>query len=187
MRSPSHDKRGPKTEIASTIQFARGRRVILDHDLAAIYGVTTSRLNEQIKRNASRFPEDFAFRLDTEEMRALNLSQFATGSQRHRDPRKPPHAFTEHGAVMASTVLNSPKAIAMSLYVVRAFVRLREVLALNTELAKRLDELETRLDKKIVGHDEAIAAILSAIRELMAPIPPQKRGIGFTADIAPLK
>jgi hypothetical protein len=187
MRSLPHVNHGPKIEISSTIQFARGRRVILDHDLAAIYGVTTSRLNEQIKRNASRFPEDFAFRLDAEETRALNLSQFATGSQRHRDPRKPPHAFTEHGAVMASTVLNSPKAIAMSLYVVRAFVRLRQALALNTELAKRLDELETRLDKKIVGHDKAIAAILSAIRELMTPSTQQSRGIGFTADIESTK
>lgn len=174
---------GSENDIARTIQSLRGRRVILDFDLAAIYDVTTSRLNEQVKRNSERFPPDFAFRLNSEETHALNLSQIATGSQRHRDPRKPPHAFTEHGAIMASTVLNSPKAIAMSLYVVRAFVKLREDLAMHSELGKRMDDLEARLDGKLIGQDKAIASILAAIRQLMAPATPSKRGIGFTADI----
>jgi ATP-dependent Clp protease ATP-binding subunit ClpA len=187
MPSRSHTELCPRNEIVRTIVFIRGRRVILDHDRAAIYGVTTSRLNEQVKRNVSRFPEDFAFRLNAEETLAANLSQSATGSQKHRDPGKPPHAFTEHGAIMASTVLNSSKAIQMSLYVVRAFVELREFLASNKELARRLDELETRLDQKVTGHDKAITAILAAIRQLMAPVPGRKRGIGFTADIEPPK
>jgi len=157
--------------------------VILDHDLASIYGVTTRRLNEQVKRNNSRFPADFAFKLTLEETSFLNLSQFATGSQKHRDPKRPPYAFTEHGAVMASTVLNSPDAIALSVYVVRAFVKLREVLASNTELRDRLNELESRLGKRMDEQDKAIASILTAIRLLIAPTPSPKRGIGFTADI----
>jgi hypothetical protein len=105
--------------------------------------------------------------------------QFATGSQKHRDPRFLPYAFTEHGAIMAASVLNSPKAIEMSVYVVRAFVRLRDLLASNTALSRKLDEL----DRKYRHHDDAIAAILSAIRELMNSPPPKRRGIGFTAKI----
>ncbi|MCI0517735.1 MAG: ORF6N domain-containing protein [Woeseiaceae bacterium] len=157
----------------------------LDVELAALYGVTTKRLNEQVKRNAARFPEDFLFRLNRTEVEALNRSQTATGSQKHRDPRFPPFGFTEHGAIMAATVLNSPRAVEMSLYVVRAFVRLREWISSNKELARRLDQLEARLEKKLVSHDEAIVAILSAIRELMNPPTPKRRGIGFTADHGP--
>jgi hypothetical protein len=113
----------------------------------------------------------------------LNRSQNATGSQKHRDPRFPPYAFTEHGAIMAAMVLNSPRAVEMSVYVVRAFVQLRELLASNKELARRFAQLETRLDKKLTTHDEAIAAILSAIRQLMHPPVPKRRPIGFTADL----
>jgi predicted NBD/HSP70 family sugar kinase len=102
-----------------------------------------------------------------------------TGSQKHRDPRFPPFAFTEHGAIMAASILSSPRAVEMSVYVVRAFVQLRELLASNTELACRLDVLERMLQ----GHDAAITAILSAIRELMKPQEPKRRGIGFTADV----
>ena len=145
----------------------------------ALYGVSTKRLNEQVKRNAERFPEDFLLRLSRLEVEALNRSRIATGSQKHRDPRFPPFAFTEHGAIMAATVLNSPRAVEMSLYVVRAFVRLRELLTSNTELARRLDELERKLE----GHDGAIAAILSAIRGLMSLPASKRRGIGFTADL----
>lgn len=107
-----------------------------------------------------------------------------TGSQKHRDPRFPPSAFTEHGAIMAATILNSPRAVEMSIYVVRAFVQLRELLASNQELAKRLDQLEARIEKKLVTHEDAIAAMLSAIRQLMHPPPAKRRGIGFTADIS---
>ena len=113
----------------------------------------------------------------------LNRSQFVTGSQKHRDPRFPPFAFTEHGAIMAASVLNSPRAVEMSIYVVRAFVQLRELLSSNKNLARRLDQLEARIEKKLATHDDAIAAMLSAIRELTHPPATKRRGIGFTADI----
>jgi hypothetical protein len=115
--------------IAQSILILHGQRVLLDAELAVLYGVTTRRLNEQVKRNVERFPEDFLFRLKSYEVEALNRSHFATGSQKHRDPRFPPYAFTEHGAIMAATVLNSPRAVEMGIYVVRAFVKLREFLA----------------------------------------------------------
>jgi hypothetical protein len=166
-------------QISRSILILRGQRVILDAELAALYGVATKVLNQAVKRNAERFPEDFMFRLTRTETEALNRSQFVTGSQKHRDPRFPPLAFTEHGAIMAATVLNSPRAVEMSVYVVRAFVRLRELLASNTVLARKLNELEGKLK----NHDEAIVAILSAIRELMNPPPPKRRGIGFTANL----
>jgi hypothetical protein len=164
--------------ITSTILAVRGLRVILDAELATLYGVPTKALNQAVKRNHERFPADFLFRLTPSEVQALNRSQSVTGSQRHRDPRFPPFAFTEHGAIMAATILNSPRAVEMSLYVVRAFVQLRELLASNAELACRLDELERKLE----GHDAAITAILSAIRELMNPPQGKRRAIGFTAE-----
>ena len=169
----------PVRDIARTILILRGHRVLLDEDLAALYGVTTKRLNEQVRRNASRFPADFMFQLTAEEQDSLR-SQFATlksGRGQHR--KYLPYAFTEHGAIMAASILNSPRAVEVSVYVVRAFVRLRELLASNRELARRFAQLEARLDK----HDEAIAAILSAIRELMNPPASKHRGIGFTADL----
>ncbi len=169
----------PVADISRTILVLHRQRVILDADLAALYGVTTKRLNEQVKRNAERFPEDFMFRLSAPETVALNRSHFATGSQKHRDPRFPPFAFTEHGAIMAATVLNSPSAVEMSLYVVRAFIRLRELLSANSALARKLDELE----RKYKHHDDAISAILSTLRELMHTPAPARRGIGFTADL----
>jgi hypothetical protein len=169
----------PIEQISSSIVQLRGQRVLLDNELAALYGVTTKRFNEQVKRNKDRFPEDFMFRLVRAEVDALNRSQIATGSQKHRDPRFPPFAFTEHGAIMAATILNSPRAVEMSVYVVRAFVQLRDMLASNKELARRLDELE----RKLATHDQAITGILKTIRELMSPpAEPKRRGIGFTAD-----
>ena len=178
----AHSKRTlplPAEQIGRSIVMLRGQRVILDAELAALYGVATKVLNQAVKRNAERFPEDFMFRLTRTETEALNRSQIVTGSQKHRDPRFPPFAFTEHGAIMAATVLNSPRAVEMSVYVVRAFVQLRELLASNTALARKLNELEGKLK----NHDEAITAILSAIRELMNPPPPKRRPIGFTADL----
>ncbi len=166
--------------ISRSILILRGQRVILDSDLAAIYGVSTKRLNEQVKRNAPRFPKDFMFQLSAEEAAALR-SQIATlKTGRGHHPKYRPYAFTEHGAIQAANVLNSARAIAMGVYVVRAFVKLRELLASNTALARKLDELE----RKYRRHDEAITAILSAIRELMEPAAnPKRRGIGFTADL----
>lgn len=168
--------------ITRTIVLLRGQRVILDAELAALYGVTTKRLNEQVKRNAERFPEDFVFRLTAEEEAGLR-SQSATSKTGHgRGGRRYlPYVFTEHGAIQAANIVNSPRAVEMSIYVVRAFVQLRELLASNVELSHRLNELEGKLKH----HDDAIAAILSAIRELMNPPAPKGRGIGFTADIDP--
>ena len=173
----------PVKHITQSILVFRGHKVLLDVELAELYGVPTKVLNQAVKRNAERFPEDFMFRLSRAEAEALNRSQSVTGSQKHRDPRFPPHAFTEHGAIMAASVLNSPQAVEMSVYVVRAFVHLRELLSSNRELARRFAQLETRLDKKLTEHDRAIGAILSAIRELMYPTPPKRRPIGFTADL----
>ncbi len=126
----------PIEHISRSILVLRGQRVILDAELAALYGVPTKALNQAVKRNAERFPEDLMFRLSRTETEALNRSQIVTGHQKHRDPRFPPYAFTEHGAIMAATILSSPRAVEMSLYVIRAFVRLRELLVSNTALAR---------------------------------------------------
>jgi ORF6N domain len=125
----------PVERIANSILVLRNHKVLLDTDLTDLYGVPTKVLNQAVKRNVERFPDDFMFRLSRNEAEALNRSQLVTGSQRHRDPRFPPYAFTEHGAIMAATVLNSPRAVEMSLYVVRAFVKLREMLVSNRERA----------------------------------------------------
>jgi hypothetical protein len=172
----------PVEGITRSILTLRGQRVILDSDLAAIYGVSTGRFNEAVKRNIERFPDDFMLRLSAAEYAAL-ISQNATSKPGRGGRRKLPWAFTEYGAIQAANVLNSPRAIAMGIYVVRAFVHLRELLASNKDLARRLDQLEARLDKKLATHDEAIATILSAIRQLMNPPLPKRRGIGFTADL----
>jgi ORF6N domain-containing protein len=152
-------------DITPVILVLRGQRIILDRDLAAIYGVTTKRLNEQIKRNAERFPEDFMFQLTPEEAE-LSRSQFATLKLgRGQNIKYRPYAFTEHGAIQAANVLSSRRAIEMGVFVVRAFVKLREMLASNKELAQKVDELE----RKLQTHDRAIVDILKAIRELMNP------------------
>ncbi len=170
--------------IASRILILRGQRTILDADLAALYGVTTKRLNEQVRRNAERFPADFMFQMTNQELVILR-SQFATSSERAAwgGRRYAPYAFTEHGAIMAATVLNSPRAVEVSIYVVRAFVQLRDLLTGHKELARRLDQLEARMERKLSTHDQAIVGILDAIRKLMAPPPPppepKRRRIGF--------
>lgn len=169
----------PIDRITRSILVLRGQRVLLDAELATLYGVPTKALNQAVKRNAERFPEDLMFRLSGVETEALNRSQTVTGPQKHRDPRFPPYAFTEYGAVMAATILSSARAVEMSLHIVRAFVRLREALATNTTFAHKLDELE----RKYRHHGDAIEAILSAIRQLMNPPAPKRRPIGFTANL----
>lgn len=164
--------------VTRRIYAIRGQRVMLDADLAELYGVPTKRLNEQVRRNLDRFPADFLFQLDEEEFAALR-SQIATSNSGRGGRRYLPHAFTEHGAIMAATVLNSPKAIEMSIFVVRAFVQLREMLSTHKELAEQLDALE----RKVSSHDQAIAGLINAIRELMQAPAPQSRPIGFTAKI----
>jgi len=166
----------PVGEIERRILLIRGERVMLDSDLAALYGVSTTRLNEQVKRNRGRFPEDFMFQLTQAELGNL-MSQSATSSSRWGGRRKRPYAFTEHGAIMAASVLNSERAVKVSVYVVRAFVKLREILGAHKQLARKLAELEKRLE----GHDEQIAALIEAIRELMTPPPAaERKRIGFT-------
>jgi hypothetical protein len=168
----------------SRILHARGHRVIIDSDLAALYGVPTRRLNEQVRRNPERFPADFAFQLTPDEWECLR-SQNATSNRGGR--RYAPFVFTEHGALMAAGVLNSPRAIEMSIFVVRTFVAMREVLADTHELAGRLDELERKLERRLARHDQAIAEILAAIRALMNPPASKRRPIGFvgSADTDP--
>src|SRR5437016_1679639 len=159
--------------VESAIYLIRGQRVMLDSGLAAIYQVTTKRLNQQLKRNRRRFPKDFAFRLTAEEAADLR-SQFVT-SKGHGGPRYRPWAFTEHGAIMLASVLKSNIAVQASVRVVRAFVRLREMVAANAQLAVKLNELERRLD----SHDEAIVDLFAALNRLLEPPEKPKREIGF--------
>ena len=165
----------PVEIIEKKIYIIRNQRVMLDSDLAELYDVTTKRLNEQVRRNIERFPEDFIFQLTDEEYKILR-SQIATSNIIHGGRRYIPYAFTEHGAIMAATILNSPKAVEMSIFVVRAFVKLREIISGNKELALKLNELENKYEK----HDKDIKAIIDAIRQLMTPPEKTKRKIGFT-------
>jgi hypothetical protein len=172
----------PVERIAQTIFVIRGQKVLLDADLAALYGVPTKRFNEQVRRNLARFPADFMFQLTEAEFAALR-SHFATSNEKpagRGGRRYLPFVFTEHGAIMAATILNSPRATEVSVYVVRAFVELRELLAGNKELALKLAELESRVERKLDSHDQAIAGLIDAIRELMRPPEPNKKlPIGF--------
>jgi hypothetical protein len=164
----------PAGRIEARILVIRGHRVMLDADLGELYGVSTSRLNEQVKRNKDRFPGDFMFRLSREESLALR-SQFATSNGGRGGRRYRPNAFTEHGAVMLASVLSSPRAVQASIAVVRAFIRLRQFLASRQKLALKLLELEKRLGE----HDDEIAALFEAIRELMEPAKKTAKRIGF--------
>jgi hypothetical protein len=151
-------------QVQGKILLMRGEKVILDSDLASLYGVSTKRLNEQVKRNIERFPPDFMFQLSAEEVKILK-SQFATSNKGRGGRRYNPYAFTEHGAIMAASVLNSEQAVQASIFVVRAFVRLRQMLAPYKELMAKLDQLE----KKVQTHDKQIVAVVELIRQLMPP------------------
>jgi hypothetical protein len=181
----------PGERIERAILLIRGHKVILDRDLADLYGVSTKRLNEQVRRNLRRFPEDFMFQLTAEEAAALRSqfatlkqdtsgmrSQFATASK--RNIRYQPYAFTEQGVAMLSSVLHSDRAIEVNIAIMRAFVRLRELLATHKDLARKLEALE----KKLGEHDEKFQIVFEAIRQLMAPPsdPETKRRIGFARD-----
>ena len=168
--------------VASKILVLRNQKVILDTDLAELYGVPVKRLNEQLKRNLQRFPPDFLFTLTRAEYQNLK-SQNATSSSAHGGRRYLPHAFTEHGAIMAATVLNSKRAIEMSIFVVRAFVRMREAFLDNQRIETKLAELENRID----SHEGSIEELVEAIRELIAPLPANNRRIGFAAPGADSK
>lgn len=172
----------PAEHITRAILILRGHKVLLDTELAELYGVATKVLLQAVKRNAERFPEDFMFQLTDEEWQALR-SQTVTSKAPRGGRRYLPYAFTEQGVAMLSSVLHSSRAIAVNIQIMRVFVRMRELINSNRELARRLNELEARLDKKLTDHDQVIAAILSAIRELMNPPAPKRRPIGFTADL----
>lgn len=161
----------PVENIAATIALVRGQRVILDSDLARLYGVQTFRLNEAVKRNRDRFPQDFLFQLTAQE-RASLTSQSAISKSGRGGRRTLPYAFTEHGALMAATILNSPRAVAMSIYVIRAFVQFRQSLASNADLARKLAALEKK-------YDAQFKVVFDAIRRLMAPPTKPRREIGF--------
>jgi phage regulator Rha-like protein len=165
--------------VESRILILRHHRVILDSDLAELYGVRVGQLNQQVKRNRERFPADFMFQLTAKEDQILR-SQTVISSQKHGGRRYSPYAFTEHGAIMAATVLNSKRAIEMSVFVVRAFVRMREMLLKNRQLAAKINELDRRLET----HDTAIQDLIDAIKELMAPEETSKRKIGFQLPLA---
>ena len=162
----------------------RGQSVIVDRDLAELYGVTTGVLNQAVKRNWRRFPKDFVFRLNHKEAEKARRSRSQIVIlKRGQNIKYLPYAFTEHGAVMAANVLNSERAVAMSVYVVRAFVKLREVLASTAELAKKLDILERKLSSRLDVHEKAIVELFAQMRKLLKPSPPQpepkRRPIGF--------
>jgi hypothetical protein len=173
-------RRPPAPRIASierTIHFIRGHKVMLDADLAQLYRVPTFRLNEQVKRNRSRFPRDFMFQLTALEASALT-SQIAISNSSRGGRRYRPYAFTEQGVAMLSSVLKSGRAVQVNIAIMRAFVKLRDILATHHELAQRLEQLEGRFDQ----HDAQIQEVFEAIRALLAPKPdPSKRRIGFPA------
>jgi hypothetical protein len=164
----------PVGKIEQRILLIRGEKVIVDADLAEFYGVPTKRLNEQVKRNRERFPEDFMFQLTAAEKAGVvancdHLSQL-------KFSKALPYAFTEHGTIMAASVLNSPRAVEVSVFIVRAFVRLRRAITEHKELARKIAQLERRL----MDHDDQILSLVQAIRQLMSPEPPpKKRRIGF--------
>ncbi|MEK6337706.1 MAG: ORF6N domain-containing protein [Acidobacteriota bacterium] len=164
----------PAERIEKAILYIRGEKVMLDSDLASLYGVTTARLNQQVTRNIERFPADFMFELSKEEFKSLML-QIATSKKGRGGRRKLPRVFTEHGAIMAANVLNSERAVQASVQVVRAFVRLRQMLTSNSALARKLDELEGKYDRQF-------RVVFDAIRQLMSPPVTVGKQIGFRSQ-----
>jgi len=162
----------PIERIEKAIYLIRGEKVMLDRDLARLYDVTTAGLNQAVRRNRDRFPEDFMFQLTSAEVAQLNRSQVVIGSEKHRDPRFRPYAFTEHGVAMLSSVLRSKRAITVNIEIMRAFVKLRQMLASNAELSRRLDELESKYDRQF-------KVVFDAIRQLMSPAVRDRKEIGF--------
>ena len=158
--------------IENAIYLIRGEKVMLDRDLARLYKVTTAAFNQAVRRNRDRFPKDFMFQLTAEEVTQLNRSQIVIGSQKHRDPRSRPYAFTEQGVAMLSSVLRSKVAITVNIEIMRAFVKLRQMLTSNAELSRRLDELESKYDKQF-------KVVFDAIRHLMSTPVKDRKEIGF--------
>ena len=175
--------------VEARIQIVRGFKIIIDADLAELYGVETRVLNQAVRRNLERFPADFTFQLNAEEFDHWRSQVVMSNPGAKMGLRRSPYAFTEHGALMAATVLNSPRAVDMSLYVVRAFVQLREVLATHKDLATKLATLERQMQALSRKHDTLaqntrlqLKQVFDALRELMTPPDPPKRPIGFVID-----
>jgi hypothetical protein len=171
----------PALSIESLIHTVRGERVIIDTDLAKVYGIPTFRLNEAVKRNSDRFPEDFLFRLTNDEYARLT-SQIAISNKGRGGRRTLPYAFTEHGAIMAANVLNSKRAVQMSVFVVRAFITMRKTLSTSKELLETLRLLEKKLTKRLDVHESAIVGVLQRVMDIIDPPPepePKRRPIGF--------
>ena len=167
----------PTGKIEQRILLIRGQKVIIDADLAEFYGVPTGRLNEQVKRNKERFPEDFMFKLGADEKSEVVAK--CDHLEKLKFSKALPYAFTEHGAIMAASVLNSPQAAEVSIYIVRAFVKLRQVISEHKELTRKISQIERHLS----GHDEQINAIIKTIKQLIQPAPvPKKRRIGFDTE-----
>jgi hypothetical protein len=160
--------------VDSRILYLRDQKIILDSDLAELYGVEVRHLNQQVKRNSKRFPGEFLFQLSSKDVKSLR-SQFVISNNGRGGRRYMPYAFTEYGAIMAATILNSERAIAMSIFVVRAFVRTRQALITNQRIVGKLNEIEYRLE----NHDADIQKLVDAIRELMTPLPANRRRLGF--------
>ena len=169
----------PAERIEKAIYFIRGEKVMLDRDLAVLYGVGTKVLKQAVRRNLDRFPEDFMFVLNPTEFHEWR-SQFVTSKADRKGLRYPPMAFTEHGILMLSTVLNSARAVTVNIEIMRAFVRLRQLLASNVELSRQLDELEKKYDRQF-------KVVFGAIRQLMAPAPTKQKQIGFRPTSRPRK
>jgi hypothetical protein len=166
----------PSERIERAILLLRGQKVLLDSELASLYGVATKVLNQAVQRNLARFPIDFMFRLTTEEHDSLRSQSVTLKAGRGRHRKYPPYVFTEQGVAMLSSVLSSDQAVSVNIEIMRAFVRLREMLASHADLARRLDELESK-------YDHAFAEVFDAIRQLMTPpAEPRKGRIGFGAD-----
>jgi hypothetical protein len=178
----------PSERLDNAILEIRGRKVMLSHDLAALYGVSTKAFNQAVKRNANRFPPDFIFQLTQEEAQTLRSQSVTSNVARSRSQivtlkrgsniKYLPYAFSEHGAVMAATILNSPRAVEVSVFVVRAFVRLSRVAADQRQLAIKLAELE----RKLAVHDRSFQVVFATIKQLMQPPEPKKKRIGFATD-----
>jgi hypothetical protein len=164
-------------DIATRIVRVREQKVIIDSDLAALYGVETRRLNEQIRRNIKRFPTDFVFELTRDEYKAL-MSQTATSNEGRGGRRKSPWVFSEHGALMAASVLHSDRATQVSIFVVRAFVQLRDLLSSNQELERRFEQLTETVET----HDQAIKDLIITFRDLLKTPEPNRRPIGFVTS-----
>jgi hypothetical protein len=166
----------PVEHVQNSILLIRGQKVILDADLAQLYGTTTKRLNEQVRRNPDRFPGDFMYKLSGDEFTKLKKKFEARGMSGHWGKKRyPPYAFTEHGAIMAAGLINTEIAIEVSIYVVRAFVRLRQIFQTHEDLACKLDALEKK-------YDAQFSAVFEVIRQLMAPPKPKKKQVGFHWD-----